>query len=202
MSQAAHEPWTVERFFAWQARQPDRYELVGGFPIRMMAGARNAHDAVVINLLAELRNQLRGRKCRPFSGDSSVQTRPDQIRRPDAGVDCGPRDPDGLKAEAPTLVAEVLSPTTWDFDAFEKLEEYKTVATTGHILLVEPNAPEVSVWARRDDRSWQHALIEGLDQRLDLPSLGLSLAMADIYADVDFPARPRLVRRDPDDPAT
>jgi len=46
--------------FAWQERQPERYELVDGFPIRMMAGAKNVHDDIVVNVLAELRNQLRG----------------------------------------------------------------------------------------------------------------------------------------------
>ena len=55
MPQSAPEPWTIERFFAWHARQPHRYDLVDGLPARMMAGAGNAHDAVVVTLLAELR---------------------------------------------------------------------------------------------------------------------------------------------------
>src|SRR6202041_1457742 len=104
--------WTVDEFFDWQARQPERYELVDGFPIRMMAGARNVHDDIVVNLLAELRTQLRGSGCRPFTGDGSIETIPGQIRRPDVGVDCGQRDPAGLKAALPRMVAEVLSPTT------------------------------------------------------------------------------------------
>jgi len=198
MSEPAQEPWTIEAFFEWQSRQSDRYELVRGHPVRMMAGARNSHDAVVVNIIAELRNQLRGKKCRPFSGDSSVQTMSDQIRRPDAGVDCGPRNPDGLKAEAPTMVVEVLSPTTRDFDAFGKLDEYKSVDTIEYILLVEPNAPEVSMWTRRPDRSWGQRFVEGLAECLELPSLAISLAMTEIYADVEFPVRPRLVRREPD----
>ncbi len=112
MSDPARQPWTIDRFFAWQAGQTDRYELVGGFPVRMMAGARNVHDDIVVNLLAELRGQLRGTGCRPFTGDGSVETLPGQIRRPDVGVDCGIRDPNALKAALPRLVIEVLSPTT------------------------------------------------------------------------------------------
>jgi len=122
MSDPAPKPWTVEEFFAWQEHQPDRYELVGGFPVRIMAGARNVHDDIVVNLLAELRAQLRGGGCRPFTGDGSIETLSGQIRRPDAGVDCGRRDPNGLQAALPRLVIEVLSPTTRDFDAFEKVE--------------------------------------------------------------------------------
>jgi Uma2 family endonuclease len=43
MTDAVSRRWTVEEFFAWQERQPERYELVDGFPIRMMAGAKNVH---------------------------------------------------------------------------------------------------------------------------------------------------------------
>jgi len=88
MTDAAPRRWSIEEFFAWQERQPERYELVDGFPIRMMAGAKNVHDDIVVNILAELRNQLRGVSCRPFTSDGSVETKPGQIRRPDVGVDC------------------------------------------------------------------------------------------------------------------
>jgi Uma2 family endonuclease len=148
MSDPALTPWTIDRFFAWQARQTERYELVGGFPARMMAGARNVHDDLVVNLLAELRSQLRGSGCRPFTGDGAIETLPGQIRRPDAGVDCGQRDPDSMQAALPRMVAEVLSPNTRDFDTFEKLAEYKQVASLAYIMVVEPNAPEVVVWSR------------------------------------------------------
>jgi hypothetical protein len=74
---------------------------VNGFPVRMMAGARNVHDDIVVNLIGELREQLRGSGCRPFTGGGSIETKPGQIRRPDAGVDCGHRDPNGTKADSP-----------------------------------------------------------------------------------------------------
>ncbi len=60
------------------------------------------------------------------------------------------------------------------------------------ILLVEPNAPEIALW-RRDADGWQRRLVAGLDQAIDLPDLGMSLALADIYDGVAFPPRPRLV---------
>ncbi len=196
MSDPARQPWTLEQFFAWQACQKDRYELVGGVPIRLMAGARNVHDDIVVNLLSELRGQLRGSGCRPFTGEGSIETMPGQIRRPDVGIDCGRRDPDGLKAALPRAVIEVLSPTTRDFDTFEKLPEYRQVASLDYILVVEPNAPEIVLWSRGADRTWVQAVIDGLDGAVELPDLGVTLPLAEIYDGVEFPARPRLVRRD------
>lgn len=184
---------SVEAFFAWQERQADRYELVDGFPLRPMASARNVHDDIVVNLVAELRNALRGSGCRPFTGDGSVETLPGRIRRPDVGVDCGRRDPDVLTAAEPRLVAEILSPGTRDFDAFEKLDEYRGVPALRHILLIEPNAPEILLWSRAEDGAWSKTRIDGLDAAVSLPALGLSLAMSDIYEGVGFPPRPRLV---------
>lgn len=193
MSEPAARRWSVQEFFAWQERQDERYELVGGVPVRMRPSARNVHDDIVVNLVAEFRTRLRGKPCRPFTGDGSVETLPGRIRRPDLGVDCGSRDPNGLRAAEPRLVAEVLSPSTRDFDAFDKLEEYKAVASLAVILLAEPNAPEIALWRRDADGAWQRRLVAGLDQTIDLPELGVSLALADVYDGIVFPARPRLV---------
>ncbi|MDR7036458.1 Uma2 family endonuclease [Methylobacterium sp. BE186] len=190
-------PMSVAEFFAWQERQAERYELVGGIPVRLTAGARNVHDDIVVNLLVALR---RG-GCRPLTGDGSVETLPGQIRRPDVGVDCGVRDPNALKAAEPRLVAEVLSPSTRDFDAFEKLAEYRNIESLEYILLVEPNAPEIMLWSRDASRAWVKERVASLDASLSLPSLATSLRLSDIYEGVVFPNRPRLVQDEPAGPA-
>jgi Uma2 family endonuclease len=195
MAEPAPQGMTVEQFFAWQEGQAERYELVNGQPLRMMAGARNVHDDIVVNLVGELREQVRGSGCRPFTGDGSVETRPGQIRRPDVGVDCGPRDPNGTKAALPRLVAEVLSPSTRDFDTFKKLDEYKEIDSLESIVLVEPNAPVVFFW-RRKARAWVEAQVRGLDGQIDMPKIGVRLQMAVVYEGVEFPVRPRLVSTD------
>jgi len=193
MTEAAPRRWTIEEFFAWQEGQPQRYELVDGLPMRMIAGAKNVHDDIVVNVLTELRNQLRGRGCRPFTGDGSIETKPGQIRRPDIGVDCGRRDPNAMKATSPRVVVDVLSPTTRDFDTIGKLEEYKLVDSLERIVVIEPNAPEVIIWVRGADRSWQKGSHRGLDQEIDMPEIGVTLSLTEIYDGVEFPARPRLV---------
>jgi Uma2 family endonuclease len=193
MTEAASRRWTIEEFFAWQEMQPERYELVDGFPLKLMAGARNVHDDIVVNVLAELRNQLRGSDCRPFTGDGSIETKPGQIRRPDIGIDCGRRDPNATKASSPRVVVEVLSPTTRDFDTIGKLDEYKLVDSLERIIVIEPNAPEVIIWERGPDRNWQRSVLRGLDQRVEMPEIGATLPLAEIYDGVEFPARPRVV---------
>jgi hypothetical protein len=145
--------WTVSAFFAWAEKQPDRYELVDGFPLKMMAGAKNVHDDIVVNLIAELRARLRGGGCRPFTGDGSVQTRPGQIRRPDVGVDCGARD----------------------FDSFRKVEDYKDVSSVDYIALIEPNEALALVWSKDGQVVWREDAIRGLDHGIEMPTIGVKL---------------------------
>jgi Uma2 family endonuclease len=188
MAEPALKAWTVEEFFAWRELQPDRYELVGGQPLRMMAGANNVHDDIVVNPIASLREKLRGKPCRPFTGDGAVETFPGQIRRPDVGVDCGRRDPQHSLSADPRLVAEVLSPTTRDFDTFRKLEAYKSVAGLARVPIIEPNAPFAIFWSRDERRIWGDRWIEGLEAAVDMPELGVSLALNEIYDGVVFAA--------------
>jgi len=198
VAEPAPRRWTLEEFFAWQESQPERYELVDGQPLRMMAGAKNVHDDIVVNLVADLREQVRGSRCRPFTGDGSLETRPGQIRRPDVGLDCGPRRPNDTKAALPRLVVEVLSPSTRDFDTFNKLDEYKAVNSLDYILFVEPNAAHVVLWHRDDQRAWRDRSITGLEAEVDMPELGVTLRMASIYEGVDFPKDLRLVAEEKD----
>ena len=193
MAQPQLKPWTVEDFFAWQESQDVRYELVSGFPLRMMAGTKNVHDDIVVNILAEMRNQLRGSGCRPFTGDGSVETFPGQIRRPDIGVDCGKRDPNGYKADSPRVIIEVLSPSTRDFDTFAKLAEYKQVPTLQRILFVEPLFAEVTGWRRQSGGDWTQDVAAGLEAGIAMPEIGVTLKMAEIYEGVEFPANPRMM---------
>ena len=103
-------------------------------------------------------------------------------RRPDAGVECGPLDDDSHEAGDVRLVAEVLSPSTREFDMFGKLDEYKAIESLDYILLVEPNAPKGVLWSRSPDREWTHTTfrrhrrIDGnRNSRRDAAALGESM---------------------------
>ena len=187
-----YEPWTKEQFFAWQQGEDDRYELVGGFPMKMMTGASRRHDRIVIKIIAALERRLAGSPCESFTADGSVETYPGQIRRPDVGIDCGPTGPDDFKAKSPTVVFEVLSPTTRDFDRIRKLEEYKHVPTLRHIVIVEPKFVGVIHVARASaEAAWQTEITNDMDHVLALTGAGIELPLAEIYAGVELSEPPK-----------
>jgi len=189
VSERALRRWTVEEFFAWQKRQEERYELVDGFPVQMMVGVRNVHNVIVVNVVASLHSQLRGKDCRPFTGESSIESFSGQIRRPDTGVDCGKPDPNAYKAALPRLVVEVLSPSTRYLDLVVKLEEYKQVGSLLYLLYIDPDQTDAILWSRPEGGEWRQQRSISLDEVLAMPAIGIRLAMSDIYERVTLSPR-------------
>ena len=187
---------TPEQFFSWVAGQDARYELVDG-EVVAMAGAGRRHDAIVVNLTTAIHSQTRGGPCQTFTGDTYVTTSATTRRMPDLGVDCGKPDESSLTADRPALVVEVLSPTTGGFDVTVKLAEYQALGSLDYILLVDTESPNVHLYSRDQDGGWKDAVLKGLDAIVKLDKLGVSLALRDVYAGLEFRPRPRLVESPP-----
>ena len=99
MRERAATRMSAEEFLAWGLHQELRYELVDGVPVAM-AGARQRHDRIVMNAQGLMYAQLRGTACRNFSADIAVRVPAGNIRRPDAGIDCGAFDGNATTAVA------------------------------------------------------------------------------------------------------
>ncbi len=183
-----------DEFFAWQERQGKLYELVDGLPVlplKMMTGASQRHDRVAVNVIVSLANQLRGGPCRPTTDDLAVRIPTGNVRRPDVTIECGGQG--GLREFAvrePRVVVEVLSPSTMSFDRIRKLPEYQTISSVCHILLVDTEAPRVDLWSREPDGRWVQTKYDGLRARVELPTIGAALALADVFEGLDFQDRP------------
>ena len=193
MLDKAQRRMTPEEFYAWQEPMDEKYELVDGFPVKMMTGASRRHDQIVVNIIVALGRQLRGTSCRGFTGDTAVRTLPRTRRRPDVGIECGRMEDDSFEAGEVKLVVEVLSPSTREFNHYGKLEEYKSIPSMLHVLLVEPNAPQVGVWSRVGDAVWRYAEFEGMEGIISLDSPAIELALSDVYADLSFRPTPKVV---------
>lgn len=186
MAEAARRHgWTEEDFFAWLDEGhggEHRWELLDGAP-KMMVRPAVEHGIVVNKLTRRLGNRLAGTPCLPFGGDYCVRVAADRLRVPDVLVDCGERVRGETVARNPTVVFEVLSPSTRGVDSYMKLEEYKRVAAIQHIVIVEPLQPDIAVWSRDGD-GWAYARITDPDAVLPLTALNVDLPLAEIYEDI------------------
>jgi Uma2 family endonuclease len=196
MAEHAIGRMTEAEFLEWQLTQSARYELVDGQP-HAMTGARFGHDRVLGNAFALIRRALRdaGSPCDAFTADIAVRVPPGNLRRPDVAVYCPPWDEDAMVSDRPRFVIEVLSETTETTDQTLKLEEYKLIGALDHIILVAPRVVDAVVWSRHDDGSWGFRHFDDLDDVIELPRLGISFSIAELYERVELRrGRPRLVR--------
>ncbi len=194
MSERGRGRLSESEFFDWLATQERRHELVGGEAV-MMAGADARHDTIVVNVLLSLGGKLRGTPCRVFTADTAIRIPNGNIRYPDVSVDCGRREDRSRTAASPTVVVEVLSPSTRAFDREDKLEEYKSVPTMAHIVLIDPDEPETRLFACAADGSWRVDRIGGLENVLELPAVAAALPLAAVYEGLELRPRPKLVVR-------
>jgi Uma2 family endonuclease len=88
------------------------------------------------------------------------------------------------------LVLEVLSPSTSEIDRLEKLEEFKTIPSIEYILIAEPGAARVLLYARTEGRGWTSLSYIGLDSVLPLPALARTLPLSELYEGVVPLSRP------------
>lgn len=184
MAEAVTSRMTPEEFLRWQKRQDRNFELVDGMPVlapKAMTGATRRHDRVTVNILTALEGRLSGGPCFPATDDIAVRIPArGNLRRPDIIVDCGPFDADALEAAEPRVVIEVLSPSTMGFDRIRRTEEYKTVGHIHAILLVDTEAPRMTVWRRTADGFvFEHH--DGADAVVPLPEIGVDLPLARAY---------------------
>lgn len=192
--------YTEEEYLRWEEDAPYKSEYVRG-EIRAMAGGTEVHGAITINVAAELRAALRGRGCRTLSFDVKVRTPSGSFRYPDVTVVCGESRYHGRGRSVilnPILVVEVLSGRTAATDWGEKLVEYQAIESLQAYLIVDQNSPLLALYTRLENGHWEHQTVTGLENTLTLPTVGVSLALAEVYDQITF--RPRLISQpDPDE---
>lgn len=146
-----------------------------------MTGASAAHNLIVANLIRELGNQFRKRPCRVYPSDLRVQVA-DGYLYPDATLVCGrPEFAEQDNLTNPTLVVEVLSPSTADYDLGAKFARYRQLPSLSDYLLVAQDRVGLIHYQRQGERSWLMTEIDDPTATLELTGLDCRLAVAEIY---------------------
>nr|WP_103016498.1 Uma2 family endonuclease [Salinibacter ruber] len=182
------EPIPAEEYLERERAAPqERHEYIDGWVVRV-SGASIEHNFIVSNLNRELGNQLRETDCRVTTNDLRV-TFPslDKYAYPDVVAFCGEPELEEEHLDMlynPTLIVEVLSPTTEDYDHGKKFSRYRRIDTLQEYLLVAQDAPHVEHYVRQDDGSWRLTDTDGLDATITLPSIEAELPLDEVYLDV------------------
>lgn len=180
----ARQWYTFAEYVDLEASSPIKHEFLDG-QVWAMAGRSPDHAAVASNVNALLNRQLRGKPCRVFSSDLRVRSRATGLGTyADVTVVCGqldldPEDPKRHTVVNPSVLVEVLSPSTENYDRGEKLDHYRTIPSVEEIVIVAHDERQVDVW-RREGAEWVLHTTRGSGVAA-IESLGCALPLDEVY---------------------
>jgi Uma2 family endonuclease len=180
---------TPEEFLAWERTQPEKHQFVAG-EVFAMAGASREHNIAVGNVVTGLNLALRDRPCDVYPSDMRVAVPSARLfTYPDVTVVCGPVELTGDAPDTltnPSVIVEVLSPSTEAYDRGEKFAAYRTLPSLRDYVLVSTGLFLVEHYARQPDGDW--LLRERREGGRIALSIGVELAVDEIYLKV-FPPK-------------
>ena len=186
---------TPEEYLTLERVAEFKSEYLDG-QIYAMAGSSPEHSTITFNLSGEISPQLRGKGCRGFSNDMKVKTGEGGLYSyPDASIVCGEPvfyDDNGDVLTNPTIIFEVLSPTTEIFDRTKKFFRYQTIESFTDYILISQDEARIEHFIRQPDGGWLMYVVRGLENSLHISSIDCAISLANIYEGIEFPERESL----------
>jgi len=191
MSKVERKKFTAAEYLSMERQSSEKHEFVFG-DIFAMTGASARHVEIVGNLVRELGNQLRSSSCRVYSADLRVCVDADhRYAYPDVVAVC--TQPKFLDATLdtlvnPELIVEVLSESTRNYDRGDKFQQYRGILSFREYLLVDQERVHIERYSKGTDGTWSLWETDAIDDVVPLESVGVRLAVSEIYLKIDFSA--------------
>ena len=177
-------------YLAFERAQTDaRHEYLNG-EIIAMSGASLVHNIIVSNLVIILGIQMRGRSCNVFASDMRVKIPATGLYTyPDIAALCGALALEDDVADTllnPSVIVEVLSPSTEAYDRGAKFAHYQRIESLHAYVLVAQDRPRIEIFLRREDGDWLYSVADVPDATIRLDTIDCALRLADVYEGVPF----------------
>lgn len=184
---------TPAEYLALERQGERKHEYAAGERIAMV-GASFRHNLIQTSVVASLYSQLGNRPCAVLPSDMRVKIEPLGIYTyPDITVVCGEPQLEDDERDTllnPTVIVEILSPSTERYDRGRKFQRYRLIPSFREYVLIAQDAYTIDHYIRQADNTWNLSTSDRLDDTIALPSIGCTLALADVYEKVplDRPA--------------
>ena len=180
--------YTLQEYFALERTGDGRYEYWDGEIVAMSGGSKE-HGMIAGNVYFDLRQQIGSRDRRVFNSEIPIKTQAlPPYRYPDTSVVCGEaafENVEGIDTLInPTVIVEVLSPSTERRDRNEKRAAYQAIPSLKEYLMIAQDAPHATR-SRQGDK-WVRSDYGDLKASIVLGSIQCTLTLSAIYSAVQF----------------
>ena len=178
------QSFSIDEYLKMELTAVEKHEYYQG-EIFAMAGASPRHNVIFSNLFVELGNQLKGKPCQPYGSDLRIHIPENSLYTyPDISIICrdivGPEE-DNETAILPTVLIEILSPSTKDYDRGTKFKLYRDIPSLREYVLVDSDAISVEVFRINSEGNWQLYEYKTPNEILEIKSLDFQLSLKEIY---------------------
>ena len=154
-----------------------------------VSGASFRHNTIFKNTYIDLGTQLKGKKCQPFGSDLRLNIPENSLYTyPDISIICGEIESTDDKfdtATNPTVIIEILSPSTKDYDKGGKFTLYRQIKTLKDYILIDSESVAVEKFSKNDDGSWTLHEFKNLNDSFEIKSIEVVLVLSDLYDGIE-----------------
>lgn len=175
---------TLEEYLEAENASEEKHEYYKG-EIFAMAGAKLPHNIVAGNLYYQLRLKLKGKPCQPYNSDTRIHIPNNTlVTYPDITIICG--EPETLNGDDmtvlnPSVLIEVLSPSTAEYNKGKKFMMYRDITTLKDYIMADPANRTVECWFINSSGFWQQQVYTLANGTFHINSLQLELVMEEVF---------------------
>jgi Uma2 family endonuclease len=181
--------YTIEEYLEMEKASTEKHEYFQG-EIFTMSGAGDNHNEIFSNVFIEIGNKLKGKPCRPYGSDKRMNIPENTLfTYPDISVYCNGlthSEFDDDTSILPTVIIEILSPSTKNYDRGKKFTLYKNIPSLKEYIMIDSESVWVQSFYIDDENNWKLNEHREISDTLTLISMGFDVALSDIYNHVRF----------------
>ena len=181
------EKMSIEAYLEMENAADEKHEYYKG-EIFAMSGAKVSHNIIAGNLFALLFNKLKGKKCKPFNSDQRIHIPSNSLfTYPDISIICGEvitLNNDDYNVLNPTVVVEVLSKSTKNYDRGEKFKLYRDIKTLKEYILVDSESIHIEIFRLNANSHWELEEYNSLTNAVTIKAVDETIFLSEIYDNV------------------
>lgn len=178
------QKFTIEEYLKLESAAEQKHEYYRG-EIFAMAGAGARHNVVFKNLYGELAYKLKGKPCQPYGSDLRIHIPENSLfTYPDISIICGDilnSASDNDTVVQPSVLIEILSHSTKDYDRGSKFKLYRDIPLLKEYVLVDSEAIGIEIFRITADAHWQLEEYKNVNEMIEIKTLGFQLSLIEIY---------------------
>jgi Uma2 family endonuclease len=183
------QKFSIEEYLEMENAAVEKSEYYKG-EVFAISGALMKHNKIFSKLFGALTAKLKGKSCQPYGSDTRIHIPSNSLfTYPDIVIICGKEETlnnDGFNVLNPTVIIEILSRSTKNYDRGDKFNLYRDIPTLKEYILVDSESIGVEAWHINESNHWELEEYKSINEMLAVKAVGIDMPLQEIYEGVEL----------------